>query len=79
MVVPRGCQHAHVTLLVRDKFVRVIVALANLTATALVMAAVASRIERLNLLARTKPDLPADTEFMEIELHALRGATTGYG
>lgn len=38
---------------------------------ALVMAAVASRIERIKLLARTKPDLPADTEFSEIELHAL--------
>jgi hypothetical protein len=38
---------------------------------ALVMAAVASRIERLKLLARTKPDLPADLEFSEIELHAL--------
>jgi hypothetical protein len=38
---------------------------------ALVMAAVASRIERLKLLARTKPDLLADTEFSEIELHAL--------
>jgi hypothetical protein len=38
---------------------------------ALVMAAVASRIERLKLLARTKPDLPADTEFSEVELHAL--------
>ena len=38
---------------------------------ALVMAAVASRIERLKLLARTKPHPPADTEFSEIELHAL--------
>jgi hypothetical protein len=38
---------------------------------ALVMAAVASRIERLKLLARTKPNLPADAEFSEIELHAL--------
>ena len=39
---------------------------------ALVMAAVASRIERFKRLARTKPDLLADTDFSEIELHALR-------
>lgn len=38
---------------------------------ALIMAAVATRIERLKLLARTKPDLPADLEFSEIELHTL--------
>ena len=38
---------------------------------ALVLAAVASRIERLKLLARTTPDMPADLEFSEVELHAL--------
>lgn len=38
---------------------------------ALVLAAVASRIERLKILARTDPDLPADVEFSETELHAL--------
>jgi hypothetical protein len=38
---------------------------------ALVLAAVASRVERLKLLARDRPTLPADTEFSEIELHAL--------
>lgn len=38
---------------------------------ALVLAAVASRVERLKLLARDSPSLPADAEFSEIELHAL--------
>jgi hypothetical protein len=38
---------------------------------ALILAAVAARIERLKLLARTAPDTPADVEFSEIELHAL--------
>lgn len=38
---------------------------------ALVLAAVACRVERLKLLARTTPDVPADTEFSEVELHAL--------
>ena len=38
---------------------------------ALVLAAVASRVERLKLLARDSPKLPADAEFSEIELHAL--------
>lgn len=38
---------------------------------ALVLAAVASRVERLKLLARESPTLPADAEFSEIELHAL--------
>lgn len=38
---------------------------------ALVLAAVASRVERLKLLARSTPQLPADAEFSEIELHAL--------
>ena len=38
---------------------------------ALVLAAVASRVERLKLLARASPEMPADAEFSEIELHAL--------
>ena len=38
---------------------------------ALVLAAVASRVERLKLLSRESPTLPADVEFSEIELHAL--------
>ncbi len=38
---------------------------------ALVLAAVASRVERLKLLARDSPTLLADAEFSEIELHAL--------
>ena len=38
---------------------------------ALVLAAVASRVERLKLLARQNPTLPADLEFSEVELHAL--------
>lgn len=38
---------------------------------ALVLAAVACRVERLKLLARDNPNLPADAEFSEIELHAL--------
>lgn len=38
---------------------------------ALVLAAVACRVERLKLLARTTPTLPASMEFSEIELHAL--------
>ena len=38
---------------------------------ALVLAAVASRVERLKLLARETPQVPADVEFSEIELHAL--------
>ena len=38
---------------------------------ALVLAAVASRVERLKLLARRNPERSADTEFSEIELHAL--------
>jgi len=38
---------------------------------ALVLAAVASRVERLKLLARKDPNLPADLEFSEVELHAL--------
>ena len=38
---------------------------------AIVLAAVASRVERLKLLARQNPTLPADLEFSEVELHAL--------
>jgi len=38
---------------------------------ALVLAAVACRVERLKLLARTTPELPAAVEFSEVELHAL--------
>jgi len=38
---------------------------------AVVLAAVASRVERLKLLARTQPTLSADVEFSEVELHAL--------
>jgi hypothetical protein len=38
---------------------------------AIVLAAVASRVERLKLLTRTHPTLSAGAEFSEIELHAL--------
>jgi Transposase DNA-binding/Transposase Tn5 dimerisation domain len=38
---------------------------------ALVLAAVACRVERLKLLARETPELAADAEFSEVELHAL--------
>ena len=38
---------------------------------AIVLAAVASRVERLKRLARQSPNLPADLEFSEVELHAL--------
>jgi hypothetical protein len=38
---------------------------------ALILAAVACRIERLKLLARETPNAPADIEFSENELHAL--------
>jgi hypothetical protein len=38
---------------------------------ALILAAVACRVERLKLLARTTPEMPADAEFSELELHAL--------
>lgn len=38
---------------------------------ALVLATAACRVERLKLLSRATPNVPADTEFSEIELHAL--------
>lgn len=38
---------------------------------ALILATAACRVERLKLLSRTTPDALADTEFSEIELHAL--------
>jgi hypothetical protein len=38
---------------------------------ALVLAAVASRVERLKLLSRSTPDVSAELEFSEAELHAL--------
>jgi hypothetical protein len=38
---------------------------------AIILAAVACRIERLKLLARDTPNALADAEFSEIELHAL--------
>ena len=38
---------------------------------ATILAAVATRIERLKLLSRTEPDKPADTELSKIEIRAL--------
>ena len=38
---------------------------------ALILATAACRVERLKLLSRATPDVLADTEFSEIELHAL--------
>ena len=38
------------------------------------LAAVATRVERLKHLARTQPDAPATIELSELELEALRAA-----
>ena len=43
---------------------------------ATMLAAVATRIERLKHLARTQPDLPASIELSAIEIEALRAART---
>ena len=45
---------------------------------ATMLAAVATRVERLKHLARTQPDAPATIELSKLELKALRAAKTRY-